>query len=166
MTQPPGSTNHPVAVSRNGLGVTVCSRPPGQVRVTSEATSTITSVTAGLARSKASCGDSAAVAGETIPASSTSVAVTHRRISDILRDSLMTRFGWVRPQKREAPGGDPWSLVRPSRVAYFRIEMAASAFSLAPLTSPALHAASASLIRPDALLMSPLGLAAEPARAV
>jgi len=45
-------------------------------------------------------------------------------------------------------------------VRYFRTAMAASALALAVVMSPALHAASASLISVEALLMpSPAGLA-------
>jgi len=44
------------------------------------------------------------------------------------------------------------SRLRPNAVAYFSSAMAASAFAFAVFMSPALHAASASLIRAVALL--------------
>src|SRR5215475_6279673 len=58
MTHPEGSMNHPVPVSRKGGGVMVCWALP-QLRVTSAATSEMTSTVAGFARRTVSCTESA-----------------------------------------------------------------------------------------------------------
>ena len=87
MTQPVGSMNQPVPVSRKAGGVTVCGPPP-QFSVTSAETSEIMSTVAGLARSTVSWTESGCWAWawsvQTTPAMSPRASgITNRRIIGI-----------------------------------------------------------------------------------
>src|SRR5437867_13279786 len=93
--------NQPVPVSRNGVGATRCAPPVGHVSVTSDATSDMTSATAGLARSSASWTDSSAALA--MP------GIVRRTAKMVyLRTTRILTLG--RPQKEGSRGDAPGAL--------------------------------------------------------